>query len=93
MESAREQFLFRVIQGGEKENLNDRLIRITMEYHRQGKPLNVSELQSAMNISSRKQIQTLVDRLEGRGKIKTRIDRSSRGAPRVYSRRKRSWRV
>ena len=83
MEAQKEQFLLRVIQGSGKESLNDRILRVVSEHYQMGRSLNVSELQSVTNVSSRKTIQKLVDRLEASGKIRTRIDRTSRGAPRL----------
>lgn len=83
MESQKEQFLFKVVQGGAKESVEDRVLRVVNEHYQMGESLNVTELMTAVNVSSKKVIHRLVDRLEARGKIRTRIDRSSRGAPRV----------
>ena len=54
-----------------------------LSYYHLGKSLNATESMAGVNISSKKVIHRLVDRLEARGKIKTKVDRKSRGAPRV----------
>ena len=83
LDSLKEEFLFKVVQGGRKESLEDRIVRVVGEYYEMDESLNVAELMSAVNVSSKKLIHGLIHRLEARGKIRTRIDRNRRGAPRI----------